>query len=163
MIKWKSVFMFWFNLQHIISCLSKFPNYQIHTSCCQFVVSSDVGVSIHFANITNVICRNSCWRWSLWGWWSRSWFCTFHQCAMSSNTTFHFATHNFDIATISPFVTPGILDQPIRCSILSSISNNGDGMVDTCARTLVKNTLIIVTKTMIASIDSSGNSSIFVD
>ena len=146
-----------------VSHVSRFYKSQIHTLCGQCIGSSDVGVVIQFANVTNLICWNRGWRWSLWGWWSVSWFGTFSQGTILSNSASCFSSHNLDIAPISPVVSPGILDQPIRFSILSSISNNSDSMVDFCGGTLVKNTLFNVAKTTITCIDSSGNSSIFVD
>merc|ERR1711972_649506 len=60
-------------------------------------------------------------------------FCTFSKGAILSNTTSHFSSSNSDITTITPIITPGILDQPIRSAILSSVSNNSDSMIDFCS------------------------------
>jgi len=70
----------------------------------------------------------------LWGHWrvrelSRG-LVTLSSIAIVSNTTLIGSTPDLDHAILAPRWTPGVLDQPVVNSILSTISNNQDSMVD---------------------------------
>jgi len=81
--------------------------------------------------ITFLLRRN--WLW-WWGHWrvrelSRG-LVTLSSIAIVANTTLIGSTPNLDHAILAPRWTPGVLDQPVVNSILSTISNNQDSMVD---------------------------------
>ncbi len=76
-------------------------------------------------------------RWDWFGWWGHWWIgglaCSlFTLCSIAivSNTTFVGSTPDLNFASIAPVWSPGVLNQPVVYTILVTISNDQDGVVD---------------------------------
>lgn len=44
-------------------------------------------------------------------------------------------TSNFDITTVTPFFTPGVLDEPVVFTLITSVTNDQNSVIKIIART----------------------------
>ena len=134
-------------------------HWQKHTIPSENVAASQTGVRL--GNIALLL------RWDWLGWWSdwrirksSSWLNTLSSIAVASNATFASSTPDLDLASIAPVWTPRVLDQPIINSIFSSIANNQYSMVDFRLCASSKNSIGIISKSFVTSVDVRYSSSI---
>jgi hypothetical protein len=86
---------------------------------------------IGLGQITFLLRWNWFWRWGDWRVRElSSGLFTLSSIAIVANTALIGSTPDLDHAILTPRWTPRVLDQPVVYSILSTISNNQDSMVD---------------------------------
>ena len=136
---------------------------KVLTSSGQSIVASDVASAIQTANVTDLIWWNRWWRWSHRCRCVSTSVGAFSSSTVSSNSTFTGAPPDFDVSTISPARSPGVLNNPVWSSILSSPTYNSNSMIDRFGTAAREDSFVGVRKSWITGIDSSGNCSIFID